>query len=75
MIDEPNPEADEAHDILLEQRGYERLHKDLQADAAKLAMWDELVESLADLTFDYRNTPSTYWKDKVALLKRARAIK
>ncbi len=66
-----NPEADEAHDIVMKQRGYERLHKDLQADAAKLAMWDELVDAFG-YVLDKTEIDYPYSHD---VLARARAIK
>jgi hypothetical protein len=52
MIEQPSKEADELHDIMAKQRhsaGYEQLKKELLVDAAKLAMWPELVQALNDL--------------------------
>jgi hypothetical protein len=46
----------------------------LQTDIEKLAMFDELVEALAEVTFDYRNQDSPFWNDKLDILNRAYTI-
>lgn len=51
------------------------LRNALQADAEKLAMFDALVDALDEVTADYHHTDSAFWNSKIALVRRARAIK
>jgi hypothetical protein len=70
MIEQPLSPEDER----LEREEAERVQKlrgPLSKEAAKLAMFDELVEALAAITFEYMNPSRSFWKEMVALLDRA----
>lgn len=75
---EGHPELDEAiEEIAIEMRRKQQgpLRAELASDMAKLAMFDKLVDALDEVTADYHHTDSAFWNSKIALVRRARAIK
>jgi hypothetical protein len=72
MIDEPNAEADQEHDIVRKQR------MPLANEAAKAAMFDELVTAVNGLAYALRCVGKEWesaYKQGEQLVERARAIK